>query len=186
MGRFRNINRNAPEPVAEPSAFPWTVVSAAALIVLAALGAYHNSFEGDFVFDDLSGIQENTTIQQLLPLSTVLSPPGGGETVTGRPLLNFSLAVDYAFFGFDRPLVGWHVTNLAIHILAALLLFGILRRTLLLPRLRHRWEKASTWIALFRRNSLDGRPDPNRVGHLYRATGRVHGGPSSTSSRCIV
>src|SRR5208337_2368430 len=40
---------------------------------------------------------------------------------------NLSLALNYAVSGFDVR--GYHVTNLAIHLAAALLLFGIVRRT---------------------------------------------------------
>ena len=62
----------------------------------------------------------------------MLCPPSHGETVSGRPVLNLSLALNYAVSGCDVR--GYHVTNLAIHLAAALLLFGIVRRTL--PRFR--------------------------------------------------
>ena len=61
-----------------------------------------------------------------------MCPPNHGETVTGRPLLNLSFAVNYAISGLN--VWSYHAANLAIHVLAALLLFGILRRTFLLPR----------------------------------------------------
>ena len=54
-------------------------------------------------------------------------PPSHGETVSGRPVLNLSFALNYAVSGCDVG--GYHVTNLAIHLVAALLLFGIVRRT---------------------------------------------------------
>jgi hypothetical protein len=56
----------------------------------------------------------------------VLLPPLPGTTVEGRPLLNLSLAVNN---------------------LAGLTLFGIVRRTLLLPAFRERMGRASTGIA---------------------------------------
>jgi tetratricopeptide (TPR) repeat protein len=49
-------------------------------------------------------------------------------TVSGRPVLNLSLALNYAVGGFD--LRGFHAFNLLIHILSGLTLFGIVRRTL--------------------------------------------------------
>src|SRR5437016_930900 len=65
-----------------------------ALIVIAGLLAYHNSFTGPFVFDDIASIEENPTIRHLWPIWQVFSPPReGGLTVGGRPLVNFSLAV---------------------------------------------------------------------------------------------
>ena len=65
--------------------------------------------------------------------------------VTGRPLLNLSLALNYAAGGLD--IRGFHAANLAIHLAAALLLFGILRRTLLLPAMRDRFGAAATPLA---------------------------------------
>src|SRR5262249_11190655 len=57
-----------------------------------------------------------------------LSPPNRGEAVSGRPLVNLSLAVNYAIGGLD--VTGYHVWNVAVHVCCALLLFGIVRRTL--------------------------------------------------------
>jgi len=119
---------------------------AAGLIVLAVVAAYGNSFAGVFVYDDLKSIAENQTIRQLWPIGEVLSPPRGGETVSGRPLLNLSLAVNYAISGLQ--IWSYHAANLLIHIAAALLLFGILRRTFLLPALQQRFGQAATWLAL--------------------------------------
>ena len=41
--------------------------------------------------------------------------------------------------------VGYHVTNLAIHVIAALLLFAVVRRTLLLSL--HHSLRSATWLA---------------------------------------
>lgn len=106
----------------------WATVAAASLIVLAAIAAYSNSFRGAFVFDDLPAIEDNLSLRQLWPPWQVLLPPGHGETVSGRPLLNLSLAVNYALGKLDPW--GYHAGNLGFHILAALLLFGIVRRTI--------------------------------------------------------
>ncbi len=108
----------------------WKILLAGVVIVLAALAAYHNSFFGPFVFDDLSSIPENPTIRDLSSLSRVFSPPAE-RTVGGRPLVNLSLAVNYALGGTD--VWGYHAVNLAIHILAGLALFGVVRRTLARP-----------------------------------------------------
>src|SRR5262245_41166199 len=72
------------------------------LVILAGLYAYHNSLLVPFTFDDLTAIQLNPSIRQL---GTALSPPGGdsawsrGYAVTGRPVVNLSLAVNYALGG---------------------------------------------------------------------------------------
>jgi len=52
----------------------------------------------------------------------------GGVTASGRPVLNLSFAINHAL-GVYNP-AGYHVMNLAIHYLAALILFGIVRRTM--------------------------------------------------------
>lgn len=114
-------------------------------LVLAVLAAYHNSFSGPFVFDDPPSIADNPTIRSLWPLSAVLSPPAGAG-VGGRPVANLTLALNYAAGG--NNVLGYHIGNLGIHTLAALALFGLVRRTLLQPVLRERFGAAATWLAL--------------------------------------
>ena len=98
-------------------------------LVLATLAAYHNSFTGPFVFDDVPAITGNPSIRHLWPLRTLLAPTlDGGLTVSGRPVVNLSLALNYALGG--DAVAGYHVFNLLIHVLAGLTLFGIVRRTL--------------------------------------------------------
>jgi tetratricopeptide (TPR) repeat protein len=98
------------------------------LIVIAGLAAYANSFSGPLVFDDIGSITENPTIRHLWPIAPVLAPPAGGLTVSGRPFLNLTLAFNYALGG--AAVRSYHLVNLAIHLLAGLTLFGIVRRTL--------------------------------------------------------
>jgi len=116
--------------------------AAAGAIFLAAAAAYHNSFGGPFVYDDWGAIVNNRTIRWLGSLGQVLSPPSGGATVSGRPLLNFSFALNYA--GGGLRVGGYHAVNAAIHLLAGLTLFGIVRRTL--GRLEG-WAASSAWTA---------------------------------------
>jgi len=129
---------NAPEADAASRRVPFRsaagrrVCLGAALIVLGALVAYANSFGGPFLFDDIGSIPENATIRHLWPIWAALSPPVGGFTVSGRPVLNLSLAVNYALGGTN--VWGYHAANLLIHILAGLTLFGIVRRTLVIRR----------------------------------------------------
>ncbi len=124
----------------------WAVILAAGLIVLATMAAYSRSFTGVWVYDDVPAIVENPTIRQLWPIWKPLCPPNAnGETVGGRPVLNLSLAVNYWISG-DK-VWSYHVANLAIHLVGALLLFGILRRTFLLPTMRDRWGAAALPLA---------------------------------------
>ena len=78
------------------------------------------------LMDDLVSISENPTLRHLWPIWPVLSPPSGGFTVSGRPFLNLTLAVNYALGG--THVWGYHAVNLAIHVLAGLTLYGIARR----------------------------------------------------------
>lgn len=101
------------------------------LIIAAGLLVYYNSLTAPFVFDDVNSIIENPSIHQVW--TALLPPHGMGSTVEGRPVFNLSLAVNYALGGLQT--VGYHELNLLIHILAALTLYEIARRTLKLPRL---------------------------------------------------
>ncbi len=111
-----------------PPALPWLSAVASGLLVLATLAAYFNSLHGPFVFDDRAAILDNASIRDLGSIGNVLSPPADGRGVSGRPLVNLTLAINFRLGGFD-PL-GYHAFNLAVHVLAGLALFGLVRRTL--------------------------------------------------------
>jgi Flp pilus assembly protein TadD len=100
---------------------------AVACLIAAGLLAWSNSFSGPFVFDDRPAILANPTLHHL---SDALSPPRDGGTTSGRPLVNVSLALNFALSG--TSVGSYHALNLAIHLLAGLTLFGLIRRTLLL------------------------------------------------------
>src|SRR5436189_28435 len=65
------------------------------VLIVAGLAVYHNSFAGPFIFDDICSIPNNPHIRGLWPPWQALSPPAHC-TIEGRPLANFSLAVNYA------------------------------------------------------------------------------------------
>jgi protein O-mannosyl-transferase len=88
--------------------------------------AYANSLQGPLVFDDTTGIGQNASIRHLWPPDSLLHPPAD-TSVSGRPVLNLSFAVNYAISG--TQVKGYQVTNLLIHILAGLTLLGLVRRT---------------------------------------------------------
>ena len=87
---------------------------------------YANSLSAPFLFDDAGAVLGNPTIRSLASFA-VFNPPADGSTTTGRPVVNFSYALNYALGG--EHVVGYRVVNVAIHALAALTLFGLLRRT---------------------------------------------------------
>jgi tetratricopeptide (TPR) repeat protein len=105
----------------------WITFAAAGVLTAAALLAYGNTFSVPLLFDDVTSIATNPTLHHF---GDAFWPPTN-RTVTGRPVLNVSLALNYAFGG--SAVGGYHAANLAIHIFSGLALFGITRRTLL-PR----------------------------------------------------
>jgi protein O-mannosyl-transferase len=139
----------------------------ALLIVAITAATYAGSFSGVLVFDDEPAIAANTHIRRLWPLAESLSAPPD-TTVSGRPVVSLSLALNYALAPRDardvfaarpgapssvsdaasRNLYGYHLVNLSIHVIAALLLFGIVRRTLRTEPMRGRFGDAGTPLAL--------------------------------------
>jgi tetratricopeptide (TPR) repeat protein len=106
----------------------------AAILLVAGLLAYHNSFRGVFLYDDLNQIVQNDKVRTLQGIWR------------GRPVVNLTLALNYALGGHD--VWGYHAFNLAVHLLAGLALYGLVRRTLLLPRFGGRFANAAPRIAL--------------------------------------
>ena len=113
------------------------LLGGAAIVVVGAV-VYFNSVGGVFLLDDYEHIVENRLIRSILPVENWLN--------TRRPVVTLSLAVNYALGGLDPR--GYHVFNIAVHLLAGLALFGILRRTLLLDRFRETLGRSATGVAL--------------------------------------
>jgi tetratricopeptide (TPR) repeat protein len=106
---------------------------AAICLVICTAAVYANSLSADFIFDDYHDVVENSDIRQPSAIwRAVVTSAGGKMSIHSRPVVALSFALNYALGGMQA----WqfHATNVAIHILAGLTLFGIVRRTLLLPR----------------------------------------------------
>lgn len=121
-----------------------TLLVAAALALATAL-AYAGTLRVPFLFDDDSSIPDNPSIRQLWPPGAMFDPPPN-LTVSGRPLLNVSFALNYAVSG--TAVWSYHVANILIHIACGLLAFCTLRR--LLPRIRPEFtsQRATTLAGL--------------------------------------
>ncbi|HEX8371715.1 MAG TPA: tetratricopeptide repeat protein [Chthoniobacterales bacterium] len=116
------------------------------MIILLTSISYRNSLDVPFHFDDLPTIQDNPTIRRLWPITDALfPPPNSGLTTAGRPLVNLTLAMNYALGGFGVH--GYHLFNLLAHIGAALTLLGVLRRTFLQPRLSSKYGDEALGLA---------------------------------------
>ncbi len=104
------------------------------LIAIVALFAYFNSLHGDYVLDD-HRFTADTNIGRPFQSSMV-----------ARPVIAVSLALNYWVDGLNPR--GYHALNLAVHALASIFLFLLVRRTLLLPRFGNKFDAWAGWIAL--------------------------------------
>jgi protein O-mannosyl-transferase len=100
----------------------WLFITTAAVSLIFLFG-WGVPLDAPFIFDDGGSIHENSSIRSLVDPPSVWIPPGSGRTVQGRPLLNVSLALNYAFVSLEPR---WYrITNLLIHGINTLLCFGI-------------------------------------------------------------
>jgi tetratricopeptide (TPR) repeat protein len=139
----------------------------ALLLAGVATAADQTSFAGVFISDDEFASQRTPNIRTLWPLTRALSAPPESP-VSARPVASLTLAVNYALAppevrevmapgGADAPpdvtrrfldnVWGYHFMNLALHVLAALAVYGVVRRTLISDRLRPRFGPASGALA---------------------------------------
>lgn len=96
--------------------------------------AYLSGLKGPFVFDDLSNLVENPVFHApTSPIDWRAAAGDPGATLSGRPLILASFLANKAITGVSAP--GFRAGNFLIHIASALLLFGLLRRLLVLPNL---------------------------------------------------
>lgn len=94
-----------------------------ALVLAVALGAaYANSFRGVMLFDDYYIVQSEA-LHEPIDWKAVLGSP--------RPMVEISLAMNHSLGGLEPR--GYHVVNLVVHVLATLILFGLVRRSLCVP-----------------------------------------------------
>ncbi|MCX7804753.1 MAG: tetratricopeptide repeat protein [Planctomycetota bacterium] len=113
-------------------------------IASAVFAAYSNTFDAPFLRDDVLSIVNNPSIRRPWRPEAILLPPRG-TTVEGRPVLNASLALCYAIGSLD--VLPYRIFNISVHALAALVLFGLARRTLETARLRPVFGAASLQVA---------------------------------------
>ena len=116
-------------------------------IVIAVLIAYANSFQTPFVFDGANYLYEPETVRDISSIDKILQLLDKGQT---RALAYLTFGIDYRIYKYDER--GWHATNTAIHIFAALALYGIARHAFRSWRARQYFggveERAALVIAL--------------------------------------
>lgn len=118
-------------PIASPSnrlIAAW----ACALVVIAGAAPYLASLDAPFVFDGVEFVEQNYRLRRAWP-------PGEALAATPRPLAAWTFALNHTLHGSDVR--GYHVVNLVVHLAAALVLLGLIRRVLELPLLEARWSR---------------------------------------------
>jgi Flp pilus assembly protein TadD len=86
------------------------------------LAAYAGTLGAPFIFDDIPAVLQNPSLHRL---GDAWWPPPD-LSVSGRPLVNFTLALNFATAG--TAVYGYHGLNLALHLVSCWLVFGLLRR----------------------------------------------------------
>ena len=103
-----------------PARLGWRV----ALIVFVSVLVYWNSLGNPFVFDDNITLANNPQIRSFANIFHT----DKGSALTGRPIVSFTFAANYAMGGLN--VTGYRLVNISLHVLVALLLFGTVRRTI--------------------------------------------------------
>lgn len=123
------------------------------ILATACFIAYCNTFSSPFILDDPDQVVNNAGIRTLWPLSGLFAGDNVGQLT--RPAVYVTLAFNYAISppkAVGAPGESWswsfHIVNLAIHILAASTLYGLLRRTLRTPRLKDKFGSQAELLAL--------------------------------------
>lgn len=136
-----------------PSAPDRMWLAVAVLVLGGAVGlVYSRALRAPFIFDDVDSVEHNASITRLWPLVRDAEGPGPLSSLTynpiaGRPLVNLSLAINF-HFGQQDPF-GYHVVNMVLHALSAMLLWAIGRRVLVLDYFVGKFQRVAEPLALF-------------------------------------
>lgn len=128
----------SPLPPSDTETSRGRILLLALLLVGGALVAYANSLTTPFIFDDRKWILDT-------PQARNIAADWRRLEISQRPLLMLSLAANYELGYLDVR--GYHLFNLVIHIIAGLLLFGIVRRSIALYGGRHGWHAPAAGLA---------------------------------------
>jgi len=124
-----------------------------ALLSLAVLLVYSNTFQAEFHYDDSVNITRNDQIQikslDMESLKGALFAGGRRGTiyhpVLYRPVAMLSFALNYYFDGV--MVLKYHIVNISIHIITSAFLFLVILQMLNLPALRERFDGMQLQIA---------------------------------------
>jgi tetratricopeptide (TPR) repeat protein len=113
------------------------VVSGVVLAAAAVWAVYGALTAAPLVLDDQTAVLENPSIVHLWPLVDVVHgnrplTPSPGQPTSARPFANLTFALNHAWGGTAPS--GYRVVNMAIHVVAGLLLWFIVDATLVRSR----------------------------------------------------
>jgi hypothetical protein len=142
-----------------------------AVIVAVGLAAYWNSLGNPFIFDDRPTIVDNPFIRSF----TTFWQADKGSALTGRPIVGLTFALNYAVGGLN--VLGYRLVNIGLHLACALLLYGVVRRTLTLAvAARSILQGRLPWNGAGNRAHLDAAPAQHRGRRLPDAADRIDDG----------
>jgi tetratricopeptide (TPR) repeat protein len=120
----RRARARAQAPHASPAGARWR----AALIALVVFAAYAKNLDAPFIFDDKGSIEANLELRQWPDVGRIVRSASPESPFSGRPIVSLTFGLNYAMGALDVR--GYRLVNVAIHAACALLLFGVVRRTL--------------------------------------------------------
>ena len=116
----RTSGRNVAPPPAKRFSPLFPIIAAALLVVTVV--AYLPAMRGDFVWDDDDYVSNNATLRSVEGLRSIWLDPAA--TPQYYPLVHTSFWLEYQLWGL-KP-TGYHVTNLLLHVGAAIVLWRVL------------------------------------------------------------
>ena len=119
-------------------------VYALALTLLTA-AVFWPALSGGFLFDDYSSIVNQEKVHaESLDLESLRNAASSYHGVSARPIATISFAVDHALWGLNPK--GYKLTNLAVHLLNALLVFVLTQKLLDIGTTRKRKSALTAFI----------------------------------------
>ena len=113
-----------PRGTEKPGAGRWVGFAATAALVFCALVAYYPALRAGFIWDDDDYLTGNPTLNDLHGLQRIWLEPGAVPQY--YPLVHTTFWIERHLWGL-RP-AGYHLTNILLHILSALLVWRLLSR----------------------------------------------------------
>ncbi|MFC1837806.1 hypothetical protein ACFLYW_03915 [Thermodesulfobacteriota bacterium] len=118
---------------------------ALAVLAVAVSAAYSNTLNSSFHLDDERAIAKNPPVFMREITWDNLTHAAFDSEIRTRPVAHITFALNYYFHHLNLP--GYHIVNIAIHILAAFFLFYLLKATLALPPLAGKFGQHAVVIS---------------------------------------